>query len=269
MIVRVITGVVLAPLIMLLLYKGPLPVIGAVFAAAGLIGVVEFYRMALKESDASTYESTVGLIGTFILLAATWTFGEQGLAAGMIAAVMGVITALLFKPGAIETVGQRISWLLAGIAYVGGLFAVLVLFADLGENRARGALFVLCLAVWGGDTFAYFFGKFLGKKKLYPLVSPKKTWMGAFGGLLGSVTGAVVVGLMGWKGLSTMELVLVGLAAGVVEQIGDLGVSLFKRSVGAKDSGSIFPGHGGMLDRVDGLMFAAPVVYIFVRYVSL
>jgi len=269
MFVRIATGLVLAPIMIALLAYGPWPLISGVFAIGGLIGTHEFYRMAFKESDATQYEWAVGLLGSAVLLGTTWLFGELGLAAGMIAATMIVIIGLLFRPGAIETVGVRIAWLLGGIAYVGGLFAVLVLFGELGESRGRTAIFILCFSVWAGDTFAYFSGKFLGKKKLYPLVSPKKTWMGTFGGLGGSIFGALVVGALGWKGLNNMELIIIGFAAGVVEQMGDLGVSLFKRSVGAKDSGNIFPGHGGMLDRLDGLMFAAPVVYLFVRMVSL
>ena len=127
MIVRIATGLVLTPIMICLLVYGPWPLISGVFAIAGLIGTHEFYRMAFKNSDATNYEWAVGLTGSAILLGATFLFGELGLAAGMIAATMIVIIGLLFHPGAIETVGLRIAWLLGGIAYVGGLFAVLVL----------------------------------------------------------------------------------------------------------------------------------------------
>lgn len=124
-------------------------------------------------------------------------------------------------------------------------------------------VFFMCAIVWSGDTGAYFAGRALGRHKLAPRMSPNKTWEGAFGGLLASLAGGSAVKLtydsefVGW-GL----VVACSLLGGAFGQLGDLAESTFKRFSGVKDSGRIFPGHGGFLDRVDGLLFAAPVIWL-------
>jgi phosphatidate cytidylyltransferase len=120
------------------------------------------------------------------------------------------------------------------------------------------------LATWLGDTGGYFFGKYLGKNgaKLYPAISPNKTWIGAFGGLVGAALAAVLAAFWFMRGDAhpvTIFLVAIPLApAGIV---GDLVESLWKRTFGVKDSGTLLPGHGGMLDRIDAILFTAPVLY--------
>jgi len=122
---------------------------------------------------------------------------------------------------------------------------------------------ILLLAiVWGGDTGAYFGGRFFGRVKLAPHMSPKKTREGAVAGLFGSVLGGFLINAFWGFSLASHEVVLYcSLAGGVAGQLGDLVESTLKRFSGVKDSGGIFPGHGGILDRVDGLVFAAPVVW--------
>jgi phosphatidate cytidylyltransferase len=137
--------------------------------------------------------------------------------------------------------------------------ATVVMLAMLPGGNS--GLLLLFAVVWLGDTAAYFGGKSLGRRKLYARVSPKKTLEGSFFGLLGSVLGAFLVDAVWGTPLSWYWLVVAGVAGGVAEQAGDLCESLLKRSAGIKDSGSILPGHGGMLDRIDGLLFGAPVIY--------
>jgi phosphatidate cytidylyltransferase len=120
---------------------------------------------------------------------------------------------------------------------------------------------------WFSDTGGYFAGRFLGKSKLYEAVSPKKTRAGAVGGLLGSVLGAVWASLHFLKGKFPLEHAIpLAIVAGALGQAGDLAESLLKRSVGVKDSGGILPGHGGILDRIDALMFTAASVFLYLLW---
>jgi phosphatidate cytidylyltransferase len=117
--------------------------------------------------------------------------------------------------------------------------------------------------VWLGDSGAYFVGRFIGKRKLAPILSPNKTIEGAIGGVIASVVGIFIAQhLMGIPG-SVEILIAFALVGGIVEQAGDLFESLLKRIAGVKDSGNVFPGHGGMLDRIDGLLFAFPLFALF------
>jgi phosphatidate cytidylyltransferase len=122
---------------------------------------------------------------------------------------------------------------------------------------------------WWGDTGGYFAGRFLGKRKLYPAVSPKKTVEGAIGGLAGSVAGALCAHFWYLPSIPLLNSVVLAIVAGALGQAGDLGESLIKRSTGVKDSGQIVPGHGGILDRVDGLLFVMPATYFVVKAMHL
>lgn len=155
---------------------------------------------------------------------------------------------------------------LVGFLYTGILpaFAIRTLLAANGIKW-----FVLLLAiVFAGDTAAYFAGLKFGKQKLMPEVSPKKTVAGAIGGLGGSALAACLLGYW-FFGLPTLALIVPGsLFAGFFAQSGDLFESLLKRTCGVKDSGKIMPGHGGVLDRLDGIYFAAPVIYLISRWAT-
>ncbi len=127
------------------------------------------------------------------------------------------------------------------------------------------ALGACCVIAFAGDTAAYFVGVTMGRRKLAPLISPNKTVEGAVGGLLGSMLAAVVCGLVGpyfGVNIPIWAWLITGLFGGVAEQAGDLIASMLKRFCGVKDFGSIFPGHGGVLDRIDGVLFSALIVYI-------
>jgi phosphatidate cytidylyltransferase len=124
------------------------------------------------------------------------------------------------------------------------------------------------MLAWGSDTGAYFAGKYLGKQKLYEKVSPKKTWAGAIGGVITATLGAFgLTYLYGAPKIDPIHLALIAPVATVLGQIGDLAESLLKRSVGVKDSGKIMPGHGGLLDRVDALVFAGPALLAYAMLV--
>jgi phosphatidate cytidylyltransferase len=172
----------------------------------------------------------------------------------------------LFRHGAIETVASRVSYLLAGVLYAGVLIAPLALV----KRRPDGAAWIyICLSsAWLSDTGAYFAGRFIGKywpKKLWETISPKKTWAGGFGGMAGSILALSVAKLWYLPVLTWADVVAIAVPANILGQLGDLAESLIKRSVGVKDSGVLLPGHGGMLDRIDALLFVIPYAYAYAQ----
>lgn len=126
-------------------------------------------------------------------------------------------------------------------------------------------ILIFLLIVWSGDTGAYFAGKHYGKKKLYPKISPKKTWEGALGGLGSGWIVALLFKLLFFRSMSWAAVLILPFVVGVVAQVGDFCESFFKRAFDVKDSGSILPGHGGFLDRFDGVVFSLPVMYACIR----
>lgn len=168
----------------------------------------------------------------------------------------------LFRPDHIPTAMQRVGALVMGAMYLGPMMAALALVRAHGTNSEGAGLALLTLlCAWFSDTGGYFFGKYIGGPKLYPAVSPNKTWAGAVGGAIGSMLAAVFASTVFLKTLPLGAGVAVALVAGVMGQLGDLAESVLKRSAGVKDSGAILPGHGGILDRVDALLFCALVIY--------
>jgi phosphatidate cytidylyltransferase len=153
-----------------------------------------------------------------------------------------------------------------GLIYLPLLLGHLVLLRQLPDGR--GWVFLVLFAVMACDSLAYFVGSSFGKHKLYPAVSPKKSIEGGLGGLVGSCLGVWLAKVLFLPALSVEHVILVGLLIGVVGQIGDLFESLLKRACGVKDSGGIFPGHGGILDRLDSLLFAFPLAYYLARVLS-
>lgn len=164
------------------------------------------------------------------------------------------------KQSAVET-----GLLLFGFLYLPLLMSYLVLLRDMvhGVNW----IFLLLIIVMSGDTAAFYVGSSLGKRKLYPIVSPNKSVEGMIGGLVGSVFGALLAGATFFPELTIVDAVAAAFIVGLLGQLGDLFESLLKRSFGVKDSGTIIPGHGGMLDRLDSVLFAAPTLYVYARYI--
>jgi phosphatidate cytidylyltransferase len=166
---------------------------------------------------------------------------------------------------------QAITWL--GALYLGlGLGLQLKIFMLQGTLPKTGSRLILSLFIitWFGDTAAYFVGSYLGKHKLAPRVSPKKSWEGAFGNLGGNLVGALLMQATVCPEWTLVDVAALALILGTVGQLGDLVESTWKRSAGVKDSnvgGVSIPGHGGMLDRVDSLVFAAPALYAYLHFV--
>ena len=164
-------------------------------------------------------------------------------------------TGLVKGPRAPETLGKFAGWMLAGLIYAGALLLAPIL---LRRDPALGfsAMLFLFAIVWATDIAAYFAGRAIGGPKLMPAVSPKKTWSGALGGALGAVVAGLIVVKCAGLGV-TPALVILAFVLSVVAQAGDLAESAIKRHFGAKDSSALIPGHGGLMDRLDGFLTAA------------
>lgn len=152
---------------------------------------------------------------------------------------------------------------ITGFIYIVGFFSLLILIRD--YNHGNMLIWLVFIIAWCSDTFAYYIGKNFGKKKLSPEVSKNKTIGGSLGGILGSVIGVLIWGYFNqYINFEWYQLILFGVFGSIVTQIGDLSASLIKRYIGIKDYGNIMPGHGGILDRFDSILFAAPVVYYYI-----
>jgi phosphatidate cytidylyltransferase len=241
---RVLSAAVLIPVALFVTWWGGLPA----FLLVALVAAIVFAEWAniIGRSPSLRPASAEVSIGTAFVALASLIAGTQGLGTGLAVLVAGMMGVALLSRSAL---------LVAGVAYAGLLGVSL---SSLRADPAYGlaAVTVLLVLVWGTDTFAYFAGRSLGGPKLWPRVSPKKTWSGSIGGLLGGVLAAALTAAA--FGLTVSPMLIVSLAMlSVASQAGDLFESAIKRRFGKKDSSRIIPGHGGMMDRVDGLIFAA------------
>lgn len=181
------------------------------------------------------------------------------LAAAFPAVFLPTLVLLVLRPRAIETFSHRAAALTFAPLYVGLGLAVYPSLRYLFVHGDRWVLLIMTLTFFG-DTAAYFAGRFLGRHKLHPRLSPKKTWEGSFGGLLGSALALLLARLWYLPEVQWLDVIVLAVVAGGIGQLGDLFESALKRSVGVKDSGTLLPGHGGLLDRVDALLPTGLVV---------
>lgn len=261
--VRLATAAVGAPLIILLLYRGPPWGFFVLVLGAALLGARELFEMTHPGDRVSQVFGLVLTAG-----AACGAYLGGGDPRILITMIVGVALAgpllTLARLGDMRTAALRACAMTMGPLFVGVPLTTLALVRrDLGDGVGPGYVVMALLFAWLGDTGGYFAGRFLGRRKLYEAVSPKKTVEGAVGGLAGSVLGAIVAHLWFLPSLTLAHGVPLALVAGALGQAGDLGESLLKRSTGVKDSGAIIPGHGGILDRVDALLVTSSVTYLY------
>lgn len=250
MLTRILTGLLLAPLVVLLFLEGPQWLEALVVIAAGGLCLVELYTMALPDHRLERWVGAGLGVG---IMTSMWLLPESDV--GDALAFLVVPAALVvMRPNPIDRAAFRLFALWAGLIYLALPFYY---GASLATEPDPWILYVLAV-VWAGDTAAYFVGRAFGRRKLHPRVSPKKTVEGAVGGLVGSVVGGVAMVLILDLPISIPSAAILGAIGGALAQLGDLSESLLKRSCGVKDSGNLLPGHGGLLDRVDGVIFAFP-----------
>ncbi|MDW7650603.1 MAG: phosphatidate cytidylyltransferase [Bacillota bacterium] len=249
---RVASSLVGIPIVLAVTWIGGLPfalLIGVIGAAA----LREFYQ--LTGVDARDLRS-LGYAGHFLLLLLALQFGMQAYYAGLVGLFLVVnVFWILFFPRSFLAP----AFLLWGKVYITTLLSFFLLLR--GADNGLSAVMAVLLAVWASDSGAYLVGITLGRRKLLPAVSPKKSVEGAVGGV--AFSALVLLAAGPYLGLEGLLAVTFGIILSVAGQAGDLAESALKRWGNTKDSGSFLPGHGGVLDRLDSLLFAVPVGYLF------
>ncbi len=278
---------------MLLVLRAPVPVLAVFAAAVALVTVQEFLKLAEPYGVQPLRLPTYVFVGLLFLLPALTVAETPQVSA--LKFVLGVAFASAIAPFIFLTIAMRrtqLSGAYPAAAASAFAFAYIALpMAMLVQLRQQWAgafwLLYLLLVVWAGDIFAYFVGRSVGRHLMAPRISPKKTWEGAAASLAASLvvgtllftyalrissfllSGGLIQRRDGLFGLEKPELwpiILLTVVLNVAAQLGDLVESLIKRGAGVKDSGNILPGHGGMLDRIDALLFAAPVLWFYAAW---
>lgn len=256
---RILSAIVLIPIVLAVSYAGG-PYFAIIVAIAALRAGYEFYHIMRKRNYEPSYVVGMSAIALLLLNAycPRWQVWQWGLAAAVTLPMVWQIVKGRWKD-------FLPSWALtlAGALYVGGLFAHMIALRNL--PRGLGWLLLTFAVTWACDTAAYFAGRFWGKRGFFTHISPHKTQEGAIAGFLAGIVVAVVAGH--WMGLLVWQSLLLGILLVLGATFGDLAESLVKRQVGVKDSSSLIPGHGGMLDRVDSLLFTGVIMYYFVLWV--
>jgi len=271
---RVMTAVVFVPILVLLAWIGGVP-----FLAFVLIVLALSMRelLHLLESKGLHPHWKTGMVAVLLAPIAivqrvrTGRLEEWHVGGLMTVLVVAVLLAELRRGAGRQAIANSAATLLA-VLYVGWLGSHIVALRELtwitGESYARGAAYALLpfVLVWACDTAAYLVGKRWGRHRLMPDVSPKKTAEGAWGGLLASIAAAFVARATFAPFLTALDAALLGILVGLFGQLGDLVESLLKRDADTKNTSELIPGHGGVLDRFDSLLFAAPVVYYYLLF---
>ncbi len=258
LLVRLLTAAVAAPAILYLLFWAPKWGFQALVLTAVAIAAHELFAMTMGKDRVLEAYGVVSSLG--VALVQLYAPTAPALLATFALLPMCGLLLSLARPDPIDEADRRIAWTIAGPLYVGML-------ATLGRLHLRdnggGWVVLTMMLAWWGDTGGYFAGRAFGKHKLYEKVSPKKTIEGSIGGLAGSVLGALCAHFWYLQALPLVDGVVLAVVAGALGQAGDLCESLIKRSAGVKDSGFIVPGHGGLLDRVDALVFTSAATWLY------
>jgi phosphatidate cytidylyltransferase len=256
--IAIITGLTLAGLLLGTLFWKPVAFF-VLAASVILLALQEFY--AALSSRGYRPATALGLAGGALVLFGAYWKGPQALSFGLVLTLVGAFLWYLVDPER-DRVATNIAVTVLGVAYIPMMGAHAILIRDLPHGIAHVIAFIGAVAFY--DIGAYASGSFFGKHKIAPAVSPSKTWEGAAGATVFVFAAALLIG----PHLGLLDLgsaALVAAAASILAPLGDLAESMLKRDLDIKDMGTILPGHGGALDRLDALLFAAPAVYWILR----
>ncbi len=246
---RLLTAAVGIPLILIATLYSPDWLFAFIVAVFAALALEEFLELGAKRGGDRTGRWFL-VPGAIVTIA---FFGGPEWVLTVITFAALLLMGVSVFAGRLDTALGRVGFALAGLVYCSVTLGFLVLLA-------RELVILLFAIIWAGDSAAYYGGRAFGRHALAPRVSPKKTVEGAVAGLVASVVAGIAIGVW-WLGESAVTLGVVAAIVAAAGQIGDLAESVLKRSAGVKDSSSILPGHGGILDRLDSLFFAAPVLY--------
>ncbi|MGA8764953.1 MAG: phosphatidate cytidylyltransferase [Candidatus Sulfotelmatobacter sp.] len=294
MLKRIATAVILIPIVLALILRAPVPALAFVAAGVALLTAQEFLKLTESFGVHPLRLPTYIFVALFFLLLAVSAGGDTP-QLWTIKFVLSLGFAAAIAPFLFLTVGMRGAQMSGAYpAAAASAFAFVYIALPLAmlvqlRQQAAGAIYLLylLLVVWAGDIFAYFVGRSLGRHRMAPRISPKKTWEGAAASLAASLVVGILLfdhaaqissallrwgliarrdGMFGLEKPDLWPIILLTTALNVAAQLGDLVESLIKRGAGVKDSGAILPGHGGMLDRIDALLFAAPVMWYYAAW---
>ena len=294
MLKRIATAVVLIPIVLVLILRAPVSVLAVVAGIVALLTIHEFLKLTQFYGVQPLWILTYIFAGIFFLLL-TLNFGNEKplLSTAVFVYCLGFAAAI--APFIFLTRAMRNEDLSSAYpAAAASVFAFTYIALPMGmlvqlRQQWAGAFYLLylLLVVWAGDIFAYFVGKSMGRHLMAPRISPKKTWEGAAASLVASVVVGWLLfhyalplsswllraglierrdGIFGLEQPSMGPIIVLTIVLNIAAQLGDLVESLIKRGAGVKDSGAILPGHGGMLDRIDALLFAAPVLWYYAAW---
>jgi len=269
---RVITALWGIPLLIAAVwFDEPLPWFTVLAAVWGLLAVLEFYRMVAVSRILPL--TCFGLVWTLLFILHPH-FGYELVVPLLLTS--GVVLSLILLVFSTRKEGAFTSWAwaIAGVLYVGWLLSCLVALRlvpgpEAFPEAGRNFVFLALFATFGSDTAAFFVGRALGRHRLAPRISPAKTWEGAIAGLFGAIIISLLFTLPTplQLPLGYGQAILLGILISVFGQLGDLVESLLKRNTGVKEAGNLMPGHGGLLDRMDSVIFAGVVVYLYYIFV--
>lgn len=262
---RLLTGTVYVLLIFLSLIFNSIA-FGLLTVVFTFIAIGEFLRMSMPDLKNGRFVNQ--LVHSLIVLATVFISYFQFstryiLVIGLVASIFFFIKALFQKN---NNPVQSLSMNILAFAYITIPLILINFTSDMSANYDIPFVLIMFVIIWANDTFAYLFGIAFGKHKIFERISPKKSWEGFIGGLLMVVVATIIINYL-YPKFGHLNWVLFGLIASVASVLGDFIESMFKRNFGVKDSGSILPGHGGILDRIDSMLLAAPAIYIFLNFI--
>ena len=276
MIQRILTALVLIPLVLLLILRAPIWMLAIVAGSVALLAIREFLELTRKYGGEPSRCAIYVTAGFFLAVAylvrkSPTKFGLELVSIALITvAMMSIMPFILLAIGMRRSdLGSTYPTAAAGVFALAYIALPMSLLVHIGamDNQGGRRLIFLMIVVWSGDIVAYFVGKSMGRHKMSPRISPNKTWEGAVASILASsIFGALFYQYAIAENAHRMPLagiVLLCIVLNIAAQLGDLVESAIKRGADVKDSGSILPGHGGMLDRIDAMLFAAPVLWLY------
>ncbi len=263
---RVIVSIFAIPIILAASYFGKLFFFMLILG----IALISFYEFsAMLENKGSHPNKWLGFIAVIILVSANYiNFSETFTFLILFVIIISAVEMFRNKGTELYNIGGTLLATFYISFFAGSLIGIREFYPDVSSLYLRGGLIIISMlaSIWLCDSAAYYGGKKFGRRKLFPRISPNKTWEGAIFGFIFAVIAMVIAKFLFLDFLNWSAIIAFGVIIGIGGQIGDLVESLFKRDAGVKDSSALIPGHGGIFDRFDSLLFTAPIILLYLKY---